>query len=117
MPGIALLRPKDELRAYSEAMKRELDAAGVPYFEMDGVGGHRRGMISALPRFIRFMRRRKYDLVHAHAEHADLAVSVAGRFAELTMARTIHNSSLWSGWRLLPRFVERGFISLAMSRW
>lgn len=93
----------------ADNMRRQLRDGGVRLKEMRGVGGTKLGMLSAVPRLLAFLAREKFDLIHAHVDHADLATSVAGRVLNLNLARTIHNVTLWPGRPAMGRFAERGF--------
>jgi len=106
---IPLLAEPASALPIANTIRGQLRDGGVQLAEMRGIGGTKLGMLSALPRLLAFLAGEKFDLIHAHVDHADLAASMAGRVLKRKFARTIHNVTLWPGRPGIGRFVERGF--------
>ena len=105
---IALLRPTPDMRDFSTAMKARLEAAGVAIHELSG-WNRRVGMLAQIPALRRLLLREPFDLVHAHVDHAELAVSLVRRTMTMRCARTVHNTVFWPGHPVLAQISERGF--------
>ncbi|MBW4330257.1 glycosyltransferase family 4 protein [Stakelama sp. CBK3Z-3] len=105
---VGLVKPDPALIDFSAGMKQRLADAGVPCHEL-GATDKRIGLIRRLPALAALLRRERFDLVHAHVDHAEFAVSMVRRTHRLTLARTIHNVVLWPGHRLLGKISERGW--------
>jgi glycosyltransferase involved in cell wall biosynthesis len=104
---IALLAPPAELGAFSSAMKARLQDEGIAFVELGAVNT-RLSLLSRLPRMANIVRRKAFDLVHAHVDHADFATSLVRRAVRFDIVRTIHNVTLWPTHRRIGRIAEAG---------
>lgn len=90
---LAITRPTQSDCA-RDGLLREMAAASVRVVEFDGISLRRACFTGAL-RLARLCRSIRPDIVHAHSDHADLAVGLASRITRSNMARTIHSAGLW----------------------
>jgi glycosyltransferase involved in cell wall biosynthesis len=104
---IALLAPPAELSAFSSAMKARLQDERIAFVELGAVNT-RLSLLSKLPRMANTVRRKAFDLVHAHVDHADFATSLVRRTVRFDIVRTIHNVTLWPTHRRIGRVAEAG---------
>lgn len=105
---IALIRADQALSGFSAAMTLRLRDAGIRVHELNAAN-KRLGLLAKMPRLSRLIARERFDLVHAHVDHAEFAVSLVRRFRQLPLARTIHNTVLWPGHARLGRLSEGGW--------
>jgi len=109
---IALIASDPELNDYAQAMRERLTIAGIQLHEL-GARDKRLGLIAKLPALARLIRHERFDIIHAHVDHADFAVSLVARTwrgeQRPALARTIHNSVLWPGHPWLARISEAGW--------
>lgn len=90
---LAITRPAQSDCA-RDGLLREMAAASVRVVEFEGTSLRRACFTGAL-RLGRLCRSIRPDIVHAHSDHADLAVGLASRITRSNMARTIHSAGLW----------------------
>lgn len=69
----------------------------------------RASLMTSIPRLLTHINEFKPDIVHSHTDLPDLLVSLCRRLSKFSVARTIHNTSLWEKHRDVGRFVEHKF--------
>ena len=93
---------------FAEDRKRKLKAAGVVWRE-GRAKSNKTAMLTAPFELHRAIRDLAPDIVHSHTDIPDMCLSVVRRFRSFRMARTIHNTRLWSTHPWFGRMAERGF--------
>jgi glycosyltransferase involved in cell wall biosynthesis len=85
------------------ALVESLERQGVPVVTFDA---RHRGDLGSLLRLVRYLRRERIDILHAHLFYANVAARLAGRFASVPVVLTAHHDTdLWMGPH--HRLVER----------
>jgi glycosyltransferase involved in cell wall biosynthesis len=68
-------------------------------------------VIAFIPKFLRLLRSGKFDVVHIHAERANMLLAVIARFTgRLGVVRTIHSVFRFEGRLRLERIVQRAIL-------
>jgi glycosyltransferase involved in cell wall biosynthesis len=89
-------------------LRRELLEGGSRVLELAVTGGL--GERALIPfRLARLIGASEPDLVHSHTDIPDFYVSLARRLRRFSVARTIHNTSLWSEHVVIGRLTEQKF--------
>lgn len=105
---VASVRRPSVMDAVGDGIKVRLSEAGVQVREF-AVGNRVIDALMCPIRLASLSQTWHADLIHTHTDVPDLTASIASRLAtNLKIARTIHNTELWSTHYRLGRFTESG---------
>jgi glycosyltransferase involved in cell wall biosynthesis len=96
-----------------QAMKRRLDAIGVPVHSGSKLELKRGGFLLAAARLAGLIWKLRPDVVHLHTEIPELTHALSGGFLRYpadrspALTRTLHNTSFWGPWQRMGVGVER----------
>lgn len=100
---------------YSNQFVEDLKSKGIRYHR-SRIGNNKLGIVLFPFWFLLLFLRYRPSVIHTHTEVPDLSVYVFYKmfgwaFRKIKFARTIHNTVLWSQWKIIGDMVERFFKS------
>jgi glycosyltransferase involved in cell wall biosynthesis len=102
------------------ATEEEMRQLGIPWFSGTPLPLKLGGAAPAALALARAVRTFRPDIIHLHAEHAELTAAVWRRFlaprnTSPVFVRTVHNSIFWRSWPRLGRWCERQLHAAAVT--
>lgn len=102
------------------ALEEELRQRRIPFFRGTPLPLKRGGAVPAALALAQAVRTFRPDIIHLHAEHAELTAALWQRFlaarnASPVLVRTVHNAIFWRSWPRLGRWCERQLQAAAVA--